>query len=82
MRSCCALGENTVLSGIIARYQELFAPHKFYAWELSRIEATLTGKKPLPTSPIALGLKPSEIAALKRRWVYAKGFSPDPTWGD
>ena len=82
MRSCCAIGANEQLADIISTHKSLLTSSQFYAWELSRIQATLTNVKPLPTSPIAYGLKPNEIAALKRRWAYAKGFSPDPTWGD
>lgn len=82
MRSACALGEQNILEGLIESYQPQITNFLFFEWELSRIESTISNKKPLPTSPIAYGLPPTEIAALKRRWVYAKGFSPDPTWGD
>ena len=51
----------TSLTQIITEHKSLLTSKQFYAWELSRIQATLTNATPLPTSPIAYGLKPNEV---------------------
>ena len=43
------------------------------AWEAGQLRAAITGTSPPPTSPLAYGLRPDELAALKRRSVYVSG---------
>ena len=51
-------------------------------WELKRAHSVITGTSPPITGPLAYNLSPTEIFLLKKRWIYVKGKSPDPTWKD
>lgn len=67
------------------RLEILLPKAKNYAlltWELKRAHSILTGHAPPITGPLAYNLTPTEILLLKKRWMYVKGKSPDPTWKD
>ena len=47
-----------------------------------RAHSLLTSSPPPPTGSLVYNLEPEEIMVLKKRWIQAKGISPDPTWND
>ena len=72
-------------SEAIRRLEELLPKATDYAllaWELKRAYSILTGQPPPITGPLAYNLTATEILLLKKRWIYVKGKSPDPTWKD
>lgn len=48
-------------------------PPQLLAWEAGQLRAAIAGTPPPPTSPLAYGLRPDELTALKRRSVYVSG---------
>lgn len=80
LRAACCIGDYEQAKNIIAIAKPITASSLLFQWEFGRAKALLTQENPPPTSPLALGLTPVELQALKNRWIYAKGISPDPTW--
>lgn len=71
-RSAAAIGD---APAAVAALEEATAgePPPLLAWEAGQLRAAITGAPPPPTSPLAYGLRPDELAALKRRSVYVSG---------
>ncbi len=82
LRGACAIGDQSEALRIIDDAQSHIEGLLLFEWEFGRAKSLLTGQTPPPTSPLAFGLDQLELRALKNRWVYAKGISPDPTWND
>mgnify|MGYP001308649168 CR=1 FL=1 len=80
LRAACCIGDYEQAKNIIAIAKPITTASLLFQWEFGRAKALLTQEPPPPTSPLALGLTPVELQALKNRWIYAKGISPDPTW--
>jgi serine/threonine protein kinase len=80
LRASCCIGDQEQAKKIITIAEPFITSSVLFSWEFGRAEALLTKKDPPPTSPLAYGLTPVELQALKNRWIYAKGISPDPTW--
>ncbi|MEL6347362.1 MAG: serine/threonine-protein kinase, partial [Myxococcota bacterium] len=49
------------------------AGYALLSWEGGRLRAALEGGEPPPTSPLAYGLEPQALSALKRRAVFVSG---------
>ena len=80
LRAACCIGDQQEAQDIIVFARPFIENRLLFQWEFGRAEALLTQTSPPPTSPLAYGLTPEELQALKNRWIYAKGISPDPTW--
>ena len=80
LRAAYCIGDYEQAKNIIRIAKPKIANSLLFCWEFGRAEALLTQEPPPPTSPLAYGLTPIELQALKNRWIYAKGISPDPTW--
>jgi hypothetical protein len=80
LRASCSIGDQEQAKKIISIAKPFIGSSLLFRWEFGRAEALLTQKDPPATSPLAYGLTPTELQALKNRWIYAKGISPDPTW--
>ena len=82
LRGACAIGDQPEALRLIEQAKPYTKGFLLFEWEFGRAKSLLTGQHPPPTSPLAYGLDHFELRALKNRWVYAKGISPDPTWND
>ncbi|MDG1479265.1 MAG: serine/threonine-protein kinase [Myxococcota bacterium] len=71
-KSAAAIGDAPAALTALER-SEVGEPLGLLAWEAGQLRAAITNTTPPPTSPLAYGLRPEELAALKRRTVFVSG---------
>jgi hypothetical protein len=71
-KSAAAIGDAPAALSALER-SEIGEPLGLLSWEAGQLRAAITGTPPPPTSPLAYGLCPEELAALKRRTVHVSG---------
>ena len=82
LRGACAIADHPEANRIIDVAKPSLKNYKLLRWEFGRVQALLNSQLPPPSKPLINGLKPFEVTALKNRWIFARGITPDPTWND
>jgi len=72
-KGAAALGQRAVAIALLEALEADLTDEALLRWEAGRLRATLEGTEPPPTSPLAYGLSPEALAALKRRALFVGG---------
>jgi predicted Ser/Thr protein kinase len=72
-KGAAALGKRQLALELLGALESALEDEALLMWEAGRLRAALEGSEAPPTSPIAYGLSPSALAALKRRAIFVGG---------
>lgn len=72
-KGAAAMNQRALALDLLDELEAVLENEALLQWEAGRLRAALEGSEPPPTSPIAYGLSPSALAALKRRAIFVGG---------
>ena len=82
VRGACSIADEKAANELIEQADTIITDHHLLEWEFNRVKVLLHNIPPPVTTHLIQGLEPIEVRALKNRWIYARGITPDPTWNN